>query len=41
MSGIKVVFGGGGINPGRTFGDHETLKKAIDLLVSWLGRCGE
>ncbi|EME49280.1 hypothetical protein DOTSEDRAFT_68148 [Dothistroma septosporum NZE10] len=32
MSGIKVVFGGAGINPGREFGDVNKLKQALDLL---------
>jgi len=29
MSGIKVVFGGGPINPGRAFGDTELLKNKV------------
>lgn len=33
MSGIKVVFGGGGINPGLAFGDPELLKSEIFQLL--------
>ena len=33
MSGIKVVFGGGGVNPGRAFGDPELLRNEIFKLL--------
>ncbi|KAF2172491.1 hypothetical protein M409DRAFT_17725 [Zasmidium cellare ATCC 36951] len=32
MSGIKVVFGCGGVNPGRGFSTEEAVKEAFDIL---------
>ena len=32
MAGIKAVFGGGGLNPGRAFGEPDAVKEVMKVL---------